>query len=82
MAVKVAVYGTANMKQIERARMELDKLEKQTAKSAGGVKGSFAKMQEGAKSLGISWQTMAATAVGVGVGRRDHTGAVQPLGIR
>lgn len=54
MAVKVTVYGTADMKQIERARDELDRLEKQALTSAGGFQGAMARFSASATSAGES----------------------------
>lgn len=45
MAVKVTVYGTADMKQIENARTELDKLESQAKQTASGTGGAFSGLQ-------------------------------------
>lgn len=52
MAVKVTVYGTANMKQITAARGELDKLEKQANINAGGFRGSMQKLSDSASKAG------------------------------
>lgn len=52
MAVKVTVYGTADMSQIDRARAQLDALEKKAQLSAGGFVGSMARIGAGAKSAG------------------------------
>lgn len=52
MAVKVTVYGTADMRQISAARDELDRLEKQAQVSAGGFVGSMAKLSASATATG------------------------------
>lgn len=52
MAVKVTVYGEANLKQIERARDELNKLEDAARKSSGGFAGSMAAIGGSLESVG------------------------------
>lgn len=54
MAVKVTVYGTANMKQIENARAELDKLESAAKGASGGFAASMANMGKSVSSAGES----------------------------
>lgn len=61
MAVKVTVYGTANMTQIERARGELDKLEQQAKVNAGGFGGAMARISAAAKSTGESMANVGKT---------------------
>jgi len=65
MAVKVSVYGTANMRQIENARKELDKLERDARKSASGFRGSMNKLGSAATSTGSKIASgLASAAVG------------------
>lgn len=45
MAVKVSVYGTADMTQITRAREELNKLESTVKQSEGGIGGVLSRLQ-------------------------------------
>jgi len=52
MAVKVTVYGTADMRQIDRARASLDALEKKALMSAGGFTGAMAKIGSSATRTG------------------------------
>ena len=52
MAVKITVYGQANMQQIARARDELDKLEKKAAASSSGFVGSMTRLSNSTKQLG------------------------------
>lgn len=52
MAVKVAVYGTADMRQIDKAQKELDKLRKSAEVNSGGVQGAMAKAEARFKSFG------------------------------
>ena len=52
MAVKVTVYGTANMRQITAARAELDRLEKQATINAGGFRGAMTRMSDAATRTG------------------------------
>lgn len=52
MAVKVTVYGTADMRQIERARGELDKLEQAARGNASGFAGSMARLGSSLESAG------------------------------
>lgn len=54
MAVKVTVYGTADMRQIANARDELDKLEAAARTSAGGFVGSMARLQDSTAKIGDS----------------------------
>lgn len=52
MAVKVTVYGTADMRQIERARGELNKLEQSARMNAGGFQGAMARLSASASKVG------------------------------
>jgi hypothetical protein len=52
MAVKVTVYGVADMRQIERARGELDKLQANARRNAGGFAGAMAQISDTAKTTG------------------------------
>ena len=52
MAVRVTVYGTANMKQIASARDELDRLEKKAQASSSGFIGSMTRLSNGANAAG------------------------------
>lgn len=61
MAVKVTVYGQADMKQINDARADLDRLEKQAQTSAPGFAGALARMETGAKKLGNSLTSVGST---------------------
>jgi hypothetical protein len=56
MAVKVTVYGTANMAQIDRARASLDQLEAKARASASGFRGSMTRLSNAAASAGASMQ--------------------------
>jgi hypothetical protein len=49
MAVKVAVYGTADMKQIDRARKQLNALESGVNKNAKGFTGAMGRMEQSMK---------------------------------
>lgn len=78
MAVKVSVYGTADMKQIERARGELDKLEAQARGNASGFAGSMGRLGGSISGVGKSMAglgdtmttkvTLPLLAVGAGLG--------------
>ena len=46
MAVKISVYGTADMRQIDAAKQKLAALEAQARASAGGFSGSMARMSQ------------------------------------
>lgn len=52
MAVRITVYGTANMKQIAEARKELDKLEKQAKANSNGFASAMNKIGSSASSVG------------------------------
>ena len=52
MAVKISVYGTANMKQIDGARKELDRLERQAAASSKGFNASMTRISNSMKNAG------------------------------
>lgn len=52
MAVKVTVYGTADMRQIENARAELDKLEAAARQSQSGLSGAMTRMGASLESVG------------------------------
>lgn len=52
MAVKVTVYGTANMRQIEGARKELDRLEKQALIASRGFGASMTRISNSMKAAG------------------------------
>lgn len=52
MAVKVTVYGTADMRQIDRARASLDALEKKAMLSSGGFTGAMSRISQAASSTG------------------------------
>jgi TP901 family phage tail tape measure protein len=52
MAVKVTVYGTANMRQIEAARGELDRLAATAAVTSGGFSTSMARIGSSIESAG------------------------------
>lgn len=52
MAVRVTVYGTANMKQITAARYELDRLESSANKNSRSFSGSMARMSEATGKIG------------------------------
>lgn len=52
MAVRVTVYGTADMKQIASARDELDRLERTANASAGGFVGSMTRISQSATKTG------------------------------
>lgn len=54
MAVKVSVYGTADMKQITRARGELDLLEKQAMASSTGFVASMTRFGNSASAAGAA----------------------------
>lgn len=56
MAVKVTVYGTANMAQIDRARASLDQLEAKARASASGFRGSMTRLSNAAATAGASLQ--------------------------
>jgi hypothetical protein len=56
MAVRVTVYGTADMKQIEKARAELDRLQKSALKNATGFQASMARLSSSASSAGQQMQ--------------------------
>lgn len=65
MAVKIAVYGTANLRQIENARKELDRLEAEARKASTGFKGSMSRLGSAATSTGAKIASgLAAAAVG------------------
>lgn len=85
MAVKVTVYGTAKMEQIERARKQLNELEKQATKNAGGFRGAMATMSDATdragkrmKSVGDSMTknvTVPLLAVGAGLYKATQAAA-------
>lgn len=62
MAVKVTVYGTANMKQIEKARLELQKLEDQARKGSSGFSGAMARMGSSMNAAGKSMVSVGESA--------------------
>lgn len=70
MAVLIAVYGTADMKQIDRARKQLNELERNTKLNAKGFDGSMARMQRGVGGFvdGLERMGPGLVAVGAGVG--------------
>lgn len=61
MAVRVTVYGTADMRQITRAREELDRLEKKAMSSAGGFTGAMARFSNSAQKAGEAMQSAGAS---------------------
>lgn len=85
MAVRISVYGTANMKQIEAARYELDRLEATAARNATGFNGAMTRMSTSAtrmgnrmKSIGSSMTrnlTMPIAAVGVAIFKAGQAAA-------
>jgi len=52
MAVRLTVYGTANMKQIESARKELDRLEKSAIANSSGFSASMTRFSNSATNAG------------------------------
>ncbi len=66
MAVRVTVYGEANMKQLARAQRDLDKLKANATKNTSGVKNAFSSMQAGVASFINAYQGVAIAAVAVG----------------
>lgn len=68
MAVRVAVYGTADLKQIERARKELDRLQADATKSSAGFSGAFKKMSASTKDLYSAVSVTGAAVVAAAVG--------------
>lgn len=52
MAVKVTVYGEAKLEQLQRARVELDKLEAQARRNADGFAGAMTRMGESMQTVG------------------------------
>lgn len=71
MAVKIAVYGQADLKQIDNARKKLDALERDAKKNAGGFTGAMAKMSGGARSLSTHINSVALVyaAAGIAIGK-------------
>lgn len=58
MAVKITVYGRADMSQIARARGELDALEKKAMSSAGGFNGAMTRIASSTKKVGGAMTSM------------------------
>lgn len=56
MAVRVTVYGTANMKQIDAARKDLDRLEKSAMANSTGFQASMMRLSNSASSAGQKMQ--------------------------
>lgn len=52
MAVRITVYGTASMRQIERARKDLEALERQARTSSAGWSASMGRIQSSAERIG------------------------------
>lgn len=57
MAVKVTVYGRADMSQITRARAELDALERKALASSNGFMGAMSRIANSTKRVGESLKT-------------------------
>lgn len=70
MAVKVTVYGTANMKQIASARRELDALERTAIATGGGFQSAMTKVGSSMKTAGAAVS---------GVGRKMTTWVTLPI---
>lgn len=58
MAVKITVYGKADMSQIERARGQLDALEKKAMASSTGFVGSMTRMSQATGKIGGQLSTL------------------------
>lgn len=54
MAIRVTVYGTADMRQIDRARESLNRLEQQAKIAAGGIQGQMILMSRSLQNAGRS----------------------------
>jgi hypothetical protein len=65
MAVKVTVYGTADMRQIDRARQTLNGLEKEARQNATGFGGAMGRVQSAVSSTGAK---IASSLAALGLG--------------
>ena len=52
MAVRITVYGTASMRQIDKARKDLEALERQARTSSAGWATSMGRIQSSAERIG------------------------------
>lgn len=85
MAIRVTVYGTADMRQIDRARESLNRLEQQAKIAAGGIQGQMILMSRSLQNAGRSITntgtaltrnlTVPLVAAGIAIGKATQAAA-------